>query len=209
MPISYSQPLSSLELIERYDIAVSHGTSFAKRFQPGDPVPMVFRDADELRKLRAARWGLRGAWPQTLQTHCPVETLIDRPPWQPYLKTHRCLWPADAFFFWRLENGQRVLYRCARRDGALFGLGALLNLNARPLGGYELAGALLTTPPHPGADPCALRMPLMLSQEQESIWLNPHSPLHQILFCLAPCPPDLLQWTAIDRQAGSAKPMAA
>ena len=90
------------------------------------------------------------------------ETLLKKPTFQPLL-TSRCIVPATAYFEWRVAGKTRVKNRIFLSDSEAFALAALTN-------GNEII--ILTCLPLPEIAHIHRRMPIILSQDTEKIWID-------------------------------------
>jgi putative SOS response-associated peptidase YedK len=136
--------------------------------RPGEPLLIQRREQGQP-VVDLALWGLLPAWvrdpagaPRPINARS--ETVAEKPSFRGAWRHRRCLIPADAFF----EKGWRI----ARRDGAPFWLGGLWE---RWLGadGEQLDSCcVLTTRPNALIAPIHGRMPVVIPEGAEGLWLG-------------------------------------
>ncbi|MEX1323866.1 MAG: SOS response-associated peptidase [Synechococcaceae cyanobacterium] len=136
--------------------------------RPGEP--LLIQRLEQGRPLAdLALWGLLPAWVREPRgaarpINARSETVAEKPSFRGAWRHRRCLIPADAFF--------EKEFRIARRDGAPFWLGGLWE---RWLGadGEQLDSCcVLTTRPNALIAPIHGRMPVVIPDGSESLWLG-------------------------------------
>lgn len=136
--------------------------------RPGEPL-LIQRLEQGQPVVDLALWGLLPAWVRDPRgaarpINARSETVAEKPSFRGAWRHRRCLIPADAFF----EKGWRI----ARRDGAPFWLGGLWE---RWLGadGEQLDSCcVLTTRPNALIAPIHGRMPVVIPEGAEGLWLG-------------------------------------
>lgn len=132
--------------------------------------PLLIQRLEQGRPLAdLALWGLLPAWVREPRgaarpINARSETVAEKPSFRGAWRHRRCLIPADAFF--------EKEFRIARRDGAPFWLGGLWE---RWLGadGEQLDSCcVLTTRPNALIAPIHGRMPVVIPDGSESLWLG-------------------------------------
>ncbi len=155
---------------------------------------VTLRGFEDGRKLTGLRWGLIPSWSRgpadlPLMINARSESLKAKPAFRDLLADRRCAVLADGFFEWRTEHGVRQPYLVRRRDHAPLAFAALWDR-----WGETESCAIVTT----GADPLLLplhdRMPVVLSGDELTAWVDPGERTEKrVREVLGACPPDLLE----------------
>ena len=143
--------------------------------RPGEPVLALYEEHG-CNRLTHMLWGLLPGWvkdplagPRPINAR--AETLEQKASFRAAWRHHRCLLPADAFF----EQKERI----QRRDGQLFWLAGLWD---RWIGadGSELDSCcVITTRPNALLESLHDRMPVIIPNGLEEIWLEPGDGAHR------------------------------
>ena len=173
-----------LELRRRWNVA------------PGDDVLAVVQHAEETAPEGALlRWGLVPFWasdPGRLGVktiNARAETVAERPAYRDAFERRRCLILADGFYEWSGGVPHWITLAGARGGaGALFAFAGLW-ASWRPKGasrGVEplRSCAIVTTAAAGPVRDLHDRMPVILTPEQESLWIDPATPageLHAVM----------------------------
>ena len=171
-----------LEVRRRYNVA------------PGDDVLAVVQRADDEPPEGALlRWGLVPFWasdPKELGVrtiNARAETIAERPAYRDAFESRRCLVLADGFYEW--SGG--VPHWITRADGEPFAFAGLW-ASWRPKGGDRdveplRSCAIVTTAAAGPVRDLHDRMPVILGgPEQESLWVDPASPVDRLHGVLSP-----------------------
>ncbi|MBI2965953.1 MAG: SOS response-associated peptidase [Chloroflexi bacterium] len=166
--IGYDPVLTADErLVSRYNVA------------PAQQVVTV-TSHDGRRRLEWMRWGLIPYWAKA--DDLPRNTINARADrlsqsgiWKRPLARSRCLIPADGYYEWTGPKTSRRPLLFRRRDGGLFALAGLFDRWTDPDGKVVRSCAIVTTAPNSLAEKIHDRMPAMLSEEAESLWLDPQT----------------------------------
>lgn len=115
--------------------------------------------------------------------------IIEKPSFRKAIRSQRCLIPADAFIEGTItEKLGKPFLIYLRNKVRPFAMAGIWDIWRHPESGAEVLGfAIITTVgnelmqmlPHP-------RMPVILDQRDEAVWLNPEAPLYKITRLLNP-----------------------
>jgi putative SOS response-associated peptidase YedK len=160
---------------------------------PTQPVVAV-RQADETRELVPLRWGLVPSWvkePGGAQApiNARAETLLEKPFFRSAFRQRRCLIPGSGFYEWK-NTGERVKqpYLLRRRDGQLLAFAGLWE-RWDPSGAEPVEScAVVTTEANATVRFVHDRMPVLIEPDAFTAWLDPQTPVQQLLTVLRPCP---------------------
>lgn len=163
----------------RYNIAPSQVVLIIRR---GDGTEGDSFSAPRPKTLSAVEWGLIPGWakekPAKPMINARSETAADKPSFRAAFKRQRCLIPADGWYEWRTEGGQRQPYLISRTDQALFAFAGIWSLWQGPTGCSALETMAVLTEAATG--PLSYvhgRKPLLITPDKWDDWLAPHDPL--------------------------------
>lgn len=172
----------------RFSITVS-GELLEKRFNakldepikprynaaPSQKLPVITNEKPDTIQLYL--WGLRPVWlKETTKkdglTNVREETLKEKPTFKGDLRKRRCLVLTDGFYEWRKNStGKKTPFRIERKDKKPFAFAGLWEENEK--NGKKIhTFAIITTQPNQIMRPIHNRMPVILPEKEEEIWLN-------------------------------------
>jgi len=163
---------------------------------PTQPVLAVVNDGG--RRAEFMRWGLIPFWAKdqkigSRMINAVGETAASKPAFRAAFKKRRCLVLADGFFEWRKKGKAKVPTYIFLRSGQPFAMAGLWETWKNPEGELVRSCTIVTTQPNEFMAPIHDRMPVILSQETEALWLDPiteeASTLNPLLI---PSPPEEL-----------------
>jgi len=143
---------------------------------PGQDVPIIVNEGRN--RVRILRWGLVPSWAKDAAfgrrlINARAETLRDKPSFREAFARRRCLIPADGFYEWRREPGQkRVPMRFAFKSREPFAFAGLWESWRDPQGRDIKTFTIVTTEANDLVRPHHPRMPAILRPETEAAWLD-------------------------------------
>ena len=160
---------------------------------PGDPVVAVTTDRTGTPRGELLRWGLVPSWAQApgsagKMINARAETAPDRPAFRQPFRQMRCLIPATGFYEWARQpsGGKRAFHITARgREVCAF---AGLWTRWRGEDTEIRSCAILTSAANQAVAPLHDRMPVILPRAAEAVWLDPTTPLEELISLLRPFP---------------------
>ena len=165
------------EIKDRFNLAQPE-FDFEPRYNiaPSQPVPVVIH-RNGGNQLCIFRWGLIPYWAKDESIgnkliNARAETLEEKPSFRQSLKQKRCLVLADGFYEWKKEGRLRKPYRITLRDGKPFAFAGLWDSWRSPTGQIINSCTIITTTPNKLMEPIHNRMPVILPQDKESLWLD-------------------------------------
>lgn len=158
---------------------------------PGQFVPAIVAREDGVRYLTEVFWGFIPPWGEDkgaagYQINIREDTIAGNKFFRSRLLTGRCVLLADGFYEWqkppgyeKLGRGQKlprgvrkIPHRIMLKDAAAFPLASLwrtVDINAKK----TLSAGIITTSPNEIVAPIHDRMPVILSDDELSAWLDP------------------------------------
>ncbi|WP_235839004.1 SOS response-associated peptidase [Desulfosporosinus metallidurans] len=143
---------------------------------PSQQVPVVIHQNGGNRLLMV-RWGLIPYWAKDESIgnkliNARAETLEEKPSFRRSFEQRRCLVLADGFYEWKKEGRVKKPYRITLLDGRPFAFAGLWDSWLSPTGQTINSCAIITTTPNKLMEPIHNRMPVILPQDMESVWLG-------------------------------------
>ena len=143
---------------------------------PGTKLACIRREQGEL-KAEEIYWGFTPAWAQGSSTqeehaNARIETVFEKITFKDAVKHHRCLVPIDGYYEWKTVGKLKVPYYFKRKDGNPMVLAGLWSTQLSRDGETKKSFCLLTTKPNREAAQVHSRMPVIISQENQKLWLS-------------------------------------
>ena len=190
------------DIAARFGLGALAETRIEPRFNvsPSQLVPVV-RAKEEGPALEYMQWGFQPHWMQGKSKRPPPinargETLLERPMFKGAAKSGRCLIPADGFYEWKVVPGQKTKQpmHIRLKGGDVFAFAGLWTW-----GGEEIGPtcAIITTAPNDLVAAIHDRMPVILTEHGERLWMDADAPTEEALSVLAPYPADLMEAFAV------------
>jgi putative SOS response-associated peptidase YedK len=148
----------SFELKPRYNIA------------PSQMVAVIRNDIPEA--LSEAKWGFIPHWAKDDSSaykmiNARAETIANKPAYKDSFLHKRCLIPADSYYEWDHKGLTKRPYRILLKSEEVFGFAGIWD-RWRDV----ISCSIVTTEPNALVDKLHDRMPVILPQEKEKLWLN-------------------------------------
>jgi len=171
---------------------------------PGQEAPVVTLENPRLIDL--FHFGLVPFWAKDVKVgykmiNARAETLMERQSFKPLLtRGKRCLVFADSFFEWKREGKEKQPYRIKLNDRDLFAFAGLWSKWTDPEGHDYFSFAIITTEPNSKVKQLHDRMPVVLSREEEGIWMDPESKPEELISLLNPYPGDRVEMYKVSKE---------
>jgi len=185
---------AQLTLSPRYNVA------------PSQSMPVVVRNSPN--RLVEMQWGLIPSWSkepraQFSTINARAETLTKSPVFRGPFKSRRCLVPASGFYEWRKTDQGKQPYCIQLKGGQLFAFAGLYDVWHDQEGNELSSYTVITTTPNDLVAPIHTRMPVILHQEDEDVWLDKESDPEQLLSLLVAYPADAMEAYPVSRAVNS------
>ena len=160
--------IESLELnttLPRYNVA------------PGQDIISVINDGKKNR-VGLLKWGFVPPFAKDEKIgfsmiNAKAETLSEKPAFKGSLISKRCVVLADSFYEWKKDDESKVPMRILVKDQHIFPLAGLWTTNVKTDGTKLHTVTLITTQANELMNQIHDRMPVILTKENQAIWLNP------------------------------------
>lgn len=159
---AFDVPLPAFELTPRYNIA------------PSQDAPVVAEDRHG-RRVGLLTWGLVPGWvdePGSGIINARSESVADKPSFQDAFERRRCLVPANGFYEWKEERGQKVPYWIHPLAGGLIAFAGIWARWSRPGAEPRHTFAILTTDASEDVARIHDRMPVVVAPADRDRWLD-------------------------------------
>ena len=160
------------------------------------------------RHLDPLRWGLVPRWAKDASGAAKLmnarsETLLEKPSFREAFQRRRCLVPADGFYEWRMEEGQRQPYAVALANGEPMLFAGLWEGWQQPDGEWLRSFTIITTEANAKQALVHHRMPVLLDRADWPAWLGETgAAAEELLALLRPSPAEALACWPVDRRVG-------
>lgn len=144
---------------------------------PSKKVLAVVNDGTKNR-LGYLKWGLVPPWAKDQKIgykmiNARAETAAEKPSFRHAFKKKRCLIIADAFYEWQRTDEGKIPMLAKLKSGKPFAFAGLWETWQSPDGETVNTCTILTTQANRVMGTIHDRMPVMLSEEGEKLWLDP------------------------------------
>jgi putative SOS response-associated peptidase YedK len=190
------------EFEDRFNFSNPAGIPFKKRFNiaPSQNVPVVVVEEDN-RLLKLMRWGLVPFWAKEpsigyKMINARAETITEKASFKNPLKKKRCLVLASGFYEWiktqKKSTKTPLYFRLKSKEP--FAFAGLWDEWKQPDSDKLLSFTIITTGPNELMKPIHDRMPIILHQKDENMWLDPElTDFDKLLPLLRPYPSDQME----------------
>lgn len=174
----YTITVNSDELSDRFGCIIVQKLGGPRYNMAPQQIAPVITRINGRNELQLMKWGLVPFWAKESSIGSRLinarwETLHEKPAFKHLLRRKRCLVPADGYYEWQRENGQKRPYRIVLPSRKLFGFAGLWDEwsggDEEPLRSFTI----ITADAAPNIRSIHQRMPFIITPEQEKEWLNP------------------------------------
>ncbi len=132
------------------------------------------------------RWGLIPPWAKDIKIgfkmiNARSETILSKPSYKNCFKNKRCLIPFNAFYEWKTEEKKKTPFLFQDKDQPYLSFAGLYEITHDADGKEIKSFTIITTKANESMGGIHERMPVILSPDEESIWLDHASSESQLL----------------------------
>ena len=166
---------------------------------------------DGRRRGEYMRWGLVPFWAKDIKIgyrmiNAVGETVSTKPAFRAAYKKRRCLVLANGFFEWQKDGKAKIPFYIHLGDQTPCAFAGLWETWKSPEGATIKSFTIVTTEPNQFIKPIHNRMPVILSQETEALWLDPMTEDPETLDkLLAPAPAEYMAGYQVSQSVNSPK----
>ncbi len=149
---------------------------------PGQTMPIVVETDEGQRDLQLMRWGLVPSWSKDPKIgyrliNARDDKLFTSPVWRGIILRKRALIPVDGFYEWKkpaegTKDPKKPFYIHAKQQ-SLFSFAGIWDSWLDSEGQQHKTYSIVTTEPNREMSKIHNRMPVILTPEEESAWLDP------------------------------------
>ena len=159
---------------------------------PSQTLPVVV--ANSPRRVALMRWGFTPSWSKDGKAYinARAETVHSSPAFRAAFAARRCLAPATGFYEWAKSAIGKTPYFIHPTDTDLVSFAGIYE-TWRDAQGIEMQTyAIITTVPDELIEPIHNRMPVLLRQADEGLWLDKSADAATLRTLLAPYPAEAM-----------------
>lgn len=176
---------------------------------PGSRILSITRK-DGKRILVDHQWGLIPHWAKDPSIghkliNARGETVHQKPSFRNAFTTRRCLIPASGFYEWRKEGKIKVPYYVKLKSGDTFSFAGLHETWTSKTGEEVRTCTIITTGANAIMEPIHDRMPVIIPQDRQDLWLDTTVIPDEILGLIAPYPADEMELYPVSTIVNSPK----
>lgn len=143
---------------------------------PGQKIPAIIEERGE-RRLGQLKWGLVPFWAKDEKIgykmiNAKSETIQEKPAFKNLFVRKRCIIPADGFYEWKKVGKAKQPMRIMMKSGEPFAFAGLFDSWTSPEGEKVHTCTIITTQPNKVVSDIHDRMPVILREQDEHLWLN-------------------------------------
>lgn len=199
----YGKNLSVVEIAEKIIQEQYHVNAFTN-----PNYPIITTDEE----VQAFNWGLIPYWVKSdeaakdirkMTYNAKAETIFDKPSFRNPILSKRCIVPSTGYFEWRHEGTNKIPYYIYLKDEEIFSMAGVYDIWDNPENKKLIhTFSIITTEANPLTayiHNTKKRMPVILSKENEDIWLDPKLSKPDIQALLKPFDENKMNAYVIDK----------
>jgi putative SOS response-associated peptidase YedK len=197
----------SVGFYDRFSVSRESSPSLVSHYNitPATEIPVILQKGGGDYIVALMIWGLVPFWSRDRRTgrhpiNARAETLTERPLFSRLVEEKRCLIPASGFYEWKKTGKDKIPYYIHRKDDGLFAFAGLYDVwrgEESPL----CSCTIVTTLPNAVVEPLHDRMPAILREKDEPVWLAEGALNQETLSrILLPYPAEELESYRVSRQ---------
>ena len=171
---------------------------------PNQLIPAVINH-EGINQLVCFRWGLFPSWSKDPSIakkliNARAETVDKKPSFRDAFKKRRCLIVADGFYEWKREGKSKMPLYFYLKSGRPFGFAGLYETWISPDKKEINTCVIITTAANELIAPVHDRMPVILSNDQEKVWLESDAyDVSGLKSILKPYPANEMNYKTVDK----------
>ena len=192
----YSDELDRYNPLPNYNMAPSHRCP-------------VITNQDRAH-LQIYRWGLVPHWAKDEKIgykmiNARKETLLEKSAFKTAASKRRCIIPLDGYYEWKRDGKEKIPYRIITTDNDLFSVAGLWERWVDDKGVDLYTFTIITQEPNELMESIHDRMPAILTEEQEILWLSDDLSPKELVDMIEPYPADLMKAYRVSSEVGNVK----
>ena len=203
----YSIGVTSKQLAERFGIEEPGAHQARYNAAPSQLLPVITHETPQ--GFSFFYWGQPPGWsknkaPAEKIINTWAEQIADKPVLKKNLLQHRCIIPSDGFYSWK-KVGKKTLipWRFSMKDKRIFSMAGLWEEYDDEENNSFHTFTIITTPSNSFVSLVCERMPAIIDQAKEKIWLDKASEENELISLLTAIPNDRMDGFAVSPQLNS------
>jgi putative SOS response-associated peptidase YedK len=201
----FSLTVNEAELNERFFLAGGI-EPYEARYNCAPTQSLAVITNSEHDKISFLRWGLIPSWAKDIKIgakmiNARAETILEKASFRTAFSQRRCLVPATSFFEWKQEK-VKIPHLIKLVGGEIFSMAGIWEEWKNPEGQIVKSFSIITTEANKTMQSLHHRMPVILSRQNENVWLS-DLPSSELTKLLQPCPDDWLEIFAVSNLVNS------
>jgi putative SOS response-associated peptidase YedK len=192
--ITINQEELKAHLSTNYNVANFSAVFKLPRFNiaPGQEIIAIINDGNNNR-VGHLKWGFIPSFAKDEKIgfsmiNAKSETIDEKISYRQSFEKRRCLILADSFYEWKRVGKDKTPMRIKKIDGKIFAMAGIWNTYTRPDGVKVHSCAIITTSANKLVGEIHDRMPVILNQVDQKVWLNQVSDTIALKALLKPYP---------------------
>lgn len=162
---------------------------------PGQFFPVITNQDNG--HINIFKWGLIPFWSKDANISFKLinarsETIMDNKIFKPAFQQRRCLIPLDGFYEWDKKSSKKKPYRIVKQDLSIFSVAGIWENWKSPKGLDIYTFSIITVPANETVSVLHDRMPAILFEDEEKIWIDNNLKISDLNSLLKPFPSELV-----------------
>ena len=179
----------SVNIALRYHLSNKPEVKASYNIRPTMKALTVTRNSPNMGAFKS--FGIKAPWNEKqLLINAKSETVGKLKTFKGMFEKTRCLVPASHFFEWQKTEDRKIPYAISVKDKKAFSFAGIFR---------DDAFVILTTNPNSLMKPIHNRMPVVLTEKEENMWLDPETPTGKLEEFFEPFPSSKMEaWEVSD-----------
>lgn len=197
--ITINQEELKAHLSTHYNVANFSAVFNLPRFNiaPGQEIIAIINDGKNNR-VGHLKWGFVPSFAKDEKIgfsmiNAKSETISEKISFRQSYEKRRCLILADSFYEWKREGKEKTPMRIMTKSGKIFAMAGIWNTFTRPDGVKIHTCAIITTAANKLVGEIHDRMPVILNEADQKLWINPNTDPISLKALLKPYPEDEME----------------
>jgi putative SOS response-associated peptidase YedK len=194
----YSEDLERYNPIPNFNVAPTHYMPVITNEDPSH--------------ISIHKWGLIPYWAKdskigVMMINARIETILEKPTYKSTLKSKRCLVPMDGFYEWKKNGKEKQPYRIQTKSQEIYSCAGLWETwkDENDSGNVIYSFTIITIPSNEFMSQIHDRMPAILTQDQEQLWLTENFLPEDLPNFLIPYPSDDMKMYPVSQKVNSVR----
>ena len=182
-------------LVEHFKLQQPVRFQSSYNITPAQKILTIVELEDQSKKSVNLFWGLVPSWAKDVKIGAKMinarsETILEKASFRTAFSRRRCLVPATSFFEWKQDKVKKP-YVIKLVGGEIFSMAGIWEKWKSPEGLFVNSFSIITTEANSAMQALHHRMPVILSKQNENVWLS-DLPVDELFKLLQPCPDEWL-----------------